>query len=137
MSEPAWHVCGLALWMAVWWITEAVALPVTALLPLVVLPLSNLMPLKKASANFAADAGVMPRSLVNSTSVSSATPAVFNAANEVAVAHFLAGRLSFSGIAERVSAALHEFADAPGASLDDLLRADAAARDHVNAQVGC
>ncbi len=66
-----------------------------------------------------------------------AAPAVFNAANEVAVAHFLAGRLSFSGIAERVSAALHEFADAPGTSLDDLLRADAAARDHVNAQVGC
>ena len=55
MTVPAWRVCGLALWMAVWWITEAVALPVTALLPLVVLPLTNLMPLKKASANFAAD----------------------------------------------------------------------------------
>jgi 1-deoxy-D-xylulose-5-phosphate reductoisomerase len=65
-----------------------------------------------------------------------AAPAVFNAANEVAVAHFLAGRLSFSGIAERVSAALHQFAGAPGTSLDDLLRADTAARDHVNAQVG-
>jgi 1-deoxy-D-xylulose-5-phosphate reductoisomerase len=65
-----------------------------------------------------------------------AAPAVFNAANEVAVAHFLAGRLSFSGIAERVSAALHQYADAPGISLDDLLRADAAARDHVNTQVG-
>lgn len=55
MTVPAWRVCGLALWMAVWWITEAVPLPVTALLPLVVLPLANLMPLKKASANFAAD----------------------------------------------------------------------------------
>lgn len=55
MSEPAWRVCGLALWMAAWWITEAMPLPVTALLPLVVLPLANLMPLKKASANFAAD----------------------------------------------------------------------------------
>jgi 1-deoxy-D-xylulose-5-phosphate reductoisomerase len=65
-----------------------------------------------------------------------AAPAVFNAANEVAVAHFLAGRLSFSGIAERVSAALHQFAGAPGTALDDLLRADAAARDHVNAQMG-
>lgn len=65
-----------------------------------------------------------------------AAPAVFNAANEVAVAHFLAGRLSFSGIAERVSSALHKFAGAPGESLEELLRADAAARDHVNAQVG-
>ncbi len=55
MSAQAWRVCGLALWMAVWWITEAMPLPVTALLPLVVLPLANLMPLKKASAHFAAD----------------------------------------------------------------------------------
>jgi len=55
MTPQAWQVCGLAMWMAVWWITEAMPLPVTALLPLAVLPLSNIMPLKKASANFAAD----------------------------------------------------------------------------------
>ena len=66
-----------------------------------------------------------------------AAPAVFNAANEVAVAHFLAGRLSFPGIGVRVAAALDALAGAPGASLDDLLQADAAARDHVNAQMGC
>lgn len=66
-----------------------------------------------------------------------AAPAVFNAANEVAVAHFLAGRLSFPGIAECVSGALNNFAKVPGATLDELLRADTAARDHVNARVGC
>ena len=66
-----------------------------------------------------------------------AAPAVFNAANEVAVAHFLAGRLSFPGIAECVSAALNDFSKVPGVTLDELLRADAAARDHVNARVGC
>jgi len=66
-----------------------------------------------------------------------AAPAVFNAANEVAVAQFLAGRLSFPGIGVRVAAALDVLAGAPGASLDDLLQADAAARDHVNAQMGC
>ncbi len=55
MGQPAWHVCGLALWMAAWWITEAMPLPVTALLPLVVLPLTNIMPLRKASAGFLAD----------------------------------------------------------------------------------
>ena len=55
MSEAGWRVCGLALWMATWWITEAVALPVTALLPLTVLPLTGLMPLRKAAANFAAE----------------------------------------------------------------------------------
>jgi sodium-dependent dicarboxylate transporter 2/3/5 len=55
MSQPAWHVCGLALGMAAWWITEAMPLPVTALLPLVVLPLMNIMPLRKVSSGFAAD----------------------------------------------------------------------------------
>ena len=43
-----------ALGMAAWWITEAMPLPVTALLPLVVLPLLNIMPLRKVSTGFAA-----------------------------------------------------------------------------------
>jgi solute carrier family 13 (sodium-dependent dicarboxylate transporter), member 2/3/5 len=55
MDSAAWVTCGLALWMAAWWITEAAPLPVTALLPLVVLPVLDVMPLRKASANFAAD----------------------------------------------------------------------------------
>ncbi len=65
-----------------------------------------------------------------------AAPAIFNAANEVAVANFLAGRLSFSGIADRVSAALMALAALPGESLAELLAADAAARDHVHAHLG-
>jgi 1-deoxy-D-xylulose-5-phosphate reductoisomerase len=60
-----------------------------------------------------------------------AAPAVFNAANEVAVAQFLDGRLSFGGIAERVSEALRDLSALPGDSLDTLLAADAAARAHV------
>lgn len=55
MSAGGWRVCGLALWMATWWITEAVPLPVTALLPLTVLPLSGLMTLRQAASNFAAE----------------------------------------------------------------------------------
>ena len=55
MTEQAWRVCGLALWMGVWWITEAMPLPVTALLTLVVMPLTGIMPLKKAAGSFAAD----------------------------------------------------------------------------------
>jgi solute carrier family 13 (sodium-dependent dicarboxylate transporter), member 2/3/5 len=39
MSAPAHAVAGLAAWMAVWWLTAIVPLPVTALLPLVLLPL--------------------------------------------------------------------------------------------------
>ncbi len=41
MSESAWAVAGLTLWMAAWWMTEAVPLTVTALLPFVILPLAG------------------------------------------------------------------------------------------------
>ena len=65
-----------------------------------------------------------------------AASAVYNAANEEAVAHFLAGRIGFGGIAAAVEGALAAHADAPGATLDDLLTADAAARAHVRAHTG-
>jgi len=55
MSEAGWRVCGLAMWMATWWITEAVALPVTALLPLTVLPFTGIMTMRQAASNFAAE----------------------------------------------------------------------------------
>lgn len=35
ISPEAWKVVGIALWMITWWITEAVPIPVTALLPIV------------------------------------------------------------------------------------------------------
>ncbi len=55
-------------------------------------------------------------------------PCAFNAANEVAVAAFLQGRLSFLGIAEAVEDALARVDGAPARDLDDLLQADAEAR---------
>jgi 1-deoxy-D-xylulose-5-phosphate reductoisomerase len=55
-------------------------------------------------------------------------PCVYNAANEVAVAAFLAGRLPFLGIAEVVADALGRADGAPARDLDDLLEADRAAR---------
>jgi len=60
-----------------------------------------------------------------------AAPAVFNAANEAAVALFLAGQLSFAGIADRVRAALDALGTMPGTTLEALQAADAAARAHV------
>lgn len=41
MPPGAWLVAGLVFWMAAWWMTEAVPLSVTALLPFVVLPLAG------------------------------------------------------------------------------------------------
>jgi 1-deoxy-D-xylulose-5-phosphate reductoisomerase len=55
-------------------------------------------------------------------------PCVFNAANEVAVAAFLAGRLSFLAIAEVVADALARADGSPARDLEELLEADAAAR---------
>jgi len=40
MNAEAWLVAGLVIWMAAWWITEAVPLAATALLPFIVLPLA-------------------------------------------------------------------------------------------------
>lgn len=55
-------------------------------------------------------------------------PAVFNAANEVAVAAFLEGALSFPGIAAAIDDALARWPGGEAATLDDVLRADAWAR---------
>ena len=68
-------------------------------------------------------------------------PAVLNAANEVAVEAFLGGRLSFTGIADTVEAALEAIAIAPADTLDAVLAADAGAREvaaaHVEEALAC
>lgn len=65
-----------------------------------------------------------------------AAPAVYNAANEEAVACFLAGRLPLAGIAAATDNALGALGDLPAGSLDALLDADARARDYVRAFAG-
>ena len=55
-------------------------------------------------------------------------PCAFNAANEVAVAAFLEGRLPFLGIAATVDEALGEVDGAAARDLDDLVAADREAR---------
>ena len=60
-----------------------------------------------------------------------AAPAVYNAANEAAVAGFLDGRLAFGRIPTVVAAALDALGGGAGDTLDALRAADAAARRHV------
>jgi 1-deoxy-D-xylulose-5-phosphate reductoisomerase len=62
-------------------------------------------------------------------------PAVFNAANEVAVAAFLDGRLPFPAITEVIEAALERLPPVPVTSLDDVLDADGRARAAAAAAV--
>ena len=60
-----------------------------------------------------------------------AAPAVFNAANEQAVALFLEGRMTFADIPIAIARALEALAGAPAGNREELLEADAAARRHV------
>jgi len=55
-------------------------------------------------------------------------PCAYNAANEVAVAAFLAGRLPFLGIAELVADALERTDGSPARDLEELVEVDRAAR---------
>jgi 1-deoxy-D-xylulose-5-phosphate reductoisomerase len=64
-------------------------------------------------------------------------PAVFNAANEQAVALFLDGSIRFGDIARMVESALAAHSAAPGGSLDAILAADASARRHIQELSGC
>jgi sodium-dependent dicarboxylate transporter 2/3/5 len=45
-------MAGIAVWMAAWWVTEAVAIPVTALLPLVLIPLFGIQPVSAVAPNY-------------------------------------------------------------------------------------
>lgn len=60
-----------------------------------------------------------------------AAPAVFNAANEAAVARVIEGSLPFVRIPEAIEGALTKLAAHPGHDRDSLLAADAAARTYV------
>jgi len=60
-------------------------------------------------------------------------PAVLNAANEVAVAAFLNGKISFLDIAATVATVMEKVSSGSEDSLDDILQADAQARDVTSA----
>jgi 1-deoxy-D-xylulose-5-phosphate reductoisomerase len=66
-----------------------------------------------------------------------AAPAVFNAANEQAVALFLAGSIRFADIAASINSALKHLGDLPSATREELLDADMKARRHVMESFGC
>ena len=53
MPPAAAWAAGLASWMAVWWLTAAVPLAATALLPLVVLPLAGVTPFEGVARRYA------------------------------------------------------------------------------------
>ncbi|MGV6820510.1 MAG: SLC13 family permease [Parvularcula sp.] len=51
-ARDAWVVLSLLCLMAVWWVTEALPIPATSLLPLVVLPFFGVLPVGDVSADY-------------------------------------------------------------------------------------
>jgi 1-deoxy-D-xylulose-5-phosphate reductoisomerase len=64
-----------------------------------------------------------------------AKPAILNAANEVAVAAFLAGHIRFLDIADMVSSTLDGYSPNAPHSLDHLFSIDAAARAYAHSKI--
>lgn len=53
MPAVAWATAAIALWMAVWWMTEPVPVPVTALLPLASFDLLGIASIKETASAYA------------------------------------------------------------------------------------
>lgn len=52
MSVKAWHTAGLTLFMAAYWVTEVIPIPITSLFPIILVPLLGIASLKEATAGF-------------------------------------------------------------------------------------
>ncbi|GAA6186200.1 SLC13 family permease [Aliiglaciecola sp. NS0011-25] len=53
MDPTAWRVAAVGIWMAIWWATEAVPVPVTAFLPIVTFPFLGISTLAEATSDYA------------------------------------------------------------------------------------
>jgi sodium-dependent dicarboxylate transporter 2/3/5 len=53
MPTEALRVAAVAVWMALWWLSEAVPIPATALLPIVLYPLLGIMPAGEVTGSYA------------------------------------------------------------------------------------
>ncbi|WP_036379653.1 DASS family sodium-coupled anion symporter [Muricauda sp. MAR_2010_75] len=52
MPDSAFSMLGITLWMAIWWVTEAIPIGVTALLPIILFPLTGAVDLSTTTASF-------------------------------------------------------------------------------------
>jgi sodium-dependent dicarboxylate transporter 2/3/5 len=53
LSPDGWRTASVAILMAIWWMTEALPIPATALLPLFLFPLLGVLPMAGAAAPYA------------------------------------------------------------------------------------
>ena len=52
MTPEAWRLIAVTLWMVIWWLLEAMPLPVTALLPIVLFPALGIQPANEVSHHY-------------------------------------------------------------------------------------
>lgn len=52
MPESAFHLLAITIWIAIWWVTEAIPIAVTALLPIALFPIFGVMDLSSTTASF-------------------------------------------------------------------------------------
>lgn len=52
LTEMQAKAASVLIWMAIWWVTEAVNIYITALLPLILLPLTGTIPMKDVAPNY-------------------------------------------------------------------------------------
>jgi sodium-dependent dicarboxylate transporter 2/3/5 len=53
MNPDAWKVAAIGVWMAIWWVTEAIPIAATALMPILLLPLFGIGNIREATAPYA------------------------------------------------------------------------------------
>jgi sodium-dependent dicarboxylate transporter 2/3/5 len=52
MSETAYSLLSITLWMALWWVTESVPIAITALLPIILFPMTGAVDLQTTTASY-------------------------------------------------------------------------------------
>lgn len=52
MPPEAWRLVAMAVWMMVWWLTEAIPIPATALLPIILMPLLGIGEIRPVAASY-------------------------------------------------------------------------------------
>jgi solute carrier family 13 (sodium-dependent dicarboxylate transporter), member 2/3/5 len=53
MSEQAWLLVALIMWMAIWWLSEAIPIPATALLPIPFMPILGIGDITEVASQYA------------------------------------------------------------------------------------
>lgn len=53
MSTQAWTLVTLIIWMVIWWLTEAIPIPATALLPIPLMPILDIGGMKEVASQYA------------------------------------------------------------------------------------